>query len=164
MIAKLVLTKEMTPWSPVALRHLKVVLTGRPGQSETQPKRCAALLEGVRSDQWGLCRETKETRPTSHRKWYFTTSALDISLNIFETRVTAECKRDQSRWWPFLAGRRTWGLLLLSQLGELQMARCWRHFDHAFQTFLKISALDWCTFPGYTTYLRTLSVPSAGWL
>ncbi len=44
VIVKLVLTKEMTPWLRLALRHLKVVLTGWPGQYETQPKCCAALL------------------------------------------------------------------------------------------------------------------------
>ena len=44
MIVKLVVTKEMTSGLRLALRHLKVVLTVWPGQSKTQPKRCAALL------------------------------------------------------------------------------------------------------------------------
>ncbi len=44
MIVKLDVAKELMPSFRLALRHMKVVLTGWPGQSETQPKCCAALL------------------------------------------------------------------------------------------------------------------------
>ena len=44
MIVKLVVTKEMTPGLRLALRHLKVVLAGWPGRSETLSRCCAALL------------------------------------------------------------------------------------------------------------------------
>ena len=44
MTVKLVVTKEMTPRLRLALGLLEVVLTGRPGQYETQFKCCAALL------------------------------------------------------------------------------------------------------------------------
>ncbi len=43
-IVKLVVTKEMTPRLRLALRHLKAVLAGRPVQSKTLPRCCAALL------------------------------------------------------------------------------------------------------------------------
>ena len=43
-LVKLVVTKEMTPGLRLALRHLKFVLAGWPGQSEMPPRPPPALL------------------------------------------------------------------------------------------------------------------------